>query len=194
VHTRRVSAFFLGAWIAGCLLMIFVSLQGTRAVIALMNSPVPQAGKMIETLGNENAGLLLHHAAAEQARSALNTWELVEILLGLILGGCLYLATQRRIFPLVLCAAMLVLVLFQHFGISPELAYRGQRIDFPPGNADVDAKLRFLALEEVYYAAEVIKLVAGGILASYLFVFRSSRRRKSEVDAVDHADHRHVDR
>jgi len=175
--------------------MIFISIQNTRAAATLLNSPMPQAAKMLEPLGPDNAALLLRHAAAQQTRSALSAWERVEIALGLMLGGCLYLATQRRILPLVLCGAMLVLVLFQHFGISPELAYRGQQTDFPPGNADVSAKVRSIALQEVYYGAEVMKLIVGGVLASYLFAFRSSSRRsRREVHTLDPAERRAASR
>ncbi len=173
--------------------MGFLSIQSGSAVTALLNAPVPQAAKMMEKLGSDNAALLLHHAVAEQVRDATSTWEKIELGLGLVLGGCLYLATQRKLFPLVLCGVMFVLVMFQHFGISPELSYRGLQTDFPPGNAEVGEKVRFLAMQEIYYAAEITKLIVGGILASYLFVFRTSRRRK-EIDPVDNADHRHVNR
>ena len=91
--------------------------------------------------------------------------------------------------------AMLVLLLFQHFGVASELAYRGRETDFPPGNASVGPIERLRALQAIYYGAELVKLIAGGILASYLFVFHTSRRgSRKEVNAVDHADHRHVNR
>jgi hypothetical protein len=195
VHTRRIAAFFLGAWLAGSLLMVFISTQDTRSASALVNAPMPAAKKMIDFLGPDDAVLLLRHAAAEETRRAMFVWESIEILLALILGGCLYLATQKRVFPLVLCGGMLVLVMFQHFGLAPELAYRGRETDFPPGNAAVGPIERLRALQAVYYGAELVKLIAGGILASYLFVFRSSRRSsRREINAVDHADHRRIDR
>jgi preprotein translocase subunit SecG len=195
VHTRRIAAFFLGAWLAGSLVMVFISTQDTRSASAVVNAPMPPAEKMIKSLGADQALLLLRHAAAEETRSALFVWESIEILLALILGGCLYLGTQKRVFPIVLCGAMLVLVLFQHFGLAPELAYRGRETDFPPGNALVGPIERLRALQAVYYGAEIVKLVAGGILASYLFVFRSSRRSsRKEVNVIDHADHGHINR
>jgi hypothetical protein len=195
VHTRRIAAFFLGAWLAGSLVVMFLSTQDSHSAAALINSPVPAAKKMIDSLGADQAGLLLRHAAAEESRGVLFTWELAEIPLGLILGGCLFLGTQKRLFPIVLCGAMLALVLFQHFGVGAELAFRGRETDFPPGNAEVGPIERLRALQAVYYGVELVKLVAGGILASYLFVFHTSRRgSRKEVDAVDHADHRHVNR
>ena len=195
MHTRRIAAFFLGAWLAGSLVMVFISTQDSRSATAVINAPMPQAKKMIDSLGADQALLLLRHAAAEETRSALFIWQSIEILLALILGGCLYMGTQRRILPIVLCGAMLVLVLFQRFGLAPELAYRGRETDFPPGNSLIGPIERLRALQAVYYGAEIVKLVAGGILASYLFVFRSSRRSsRKEVNVIDHADHRHINR
>src|SRR5580704_6953453 len=195
MHTRRIAAFFLGAWLAGSLVVLFLSTQDSHSAAALIGSPLPQARKMIDSLGAEQAGLLLRHAAAEESRSVLFTWERAEILLAVVLGGCLFLATQKRVFPIVLCSAMLALVLFQHFGVGPELAYRGRETDFPPGNESVGPIERLRALQAVYYGVELVKLVAGGILASYLFVFHTSRRgARKEVNAVDNADHRHVNR
>jgi hypothetical protein len=195
VHTRRIAAFFLGAWLAGSLLMMFLSVQDSRSATAVISTSLPQARKMIDALGAEQAGLLLRHAAAEESRSVVFVWERIEILLALVLGGCLFLGTQKRVFPILLCSAMLVLALFQHFGLASELAYRGRETDFPPGNASVGPIERLRALQAIYYGAELMKLIAGGVLASYLFVFRSSRRSsRKEVNAVDNPDHRHVNR
>ncbi len=195
MHTRRIAAFFLGAWLAGSLVVMFLSIQDSHSATAVISSSLPQARKMIDSLGAEQAALLLRHAAAEESRSVLFVWERVEILLALFLGGCLFLGTQKRVFPIVLCGAMLALALFQHFGVGQELAYRGRETDFPPDNASVGPIERLRALQAVYYGVELVKLIAGGILASYLFVFRSSRRgSRKEVNAVDNPDHRHVNR
>ncbi len=193
MHTRRIAAFFLGAWLMGCLFVLFISMQITRATTRILTFPMPQAAKMIDSLGKDNATLLLHHTAEESIRLIRNNWELMELAIGILLGLCLFLATQRRILPMVFGGAMFFLVLFQHFGISSELAYRGEQTDFPPGNSQLGPRERYLALDEVYYIAEVMKLATGGILASYLFVFRARRSRK-EIDAIDDAKYRHVNR
>jgi hypothetical protein len=193
VHTRRISSFILGAWIAGSLLIGFISIQNVRTPNLVLSSPMPPAAKMIEKLGYEDASLLLRHAAAEQTRFFQYKWEEAELAVGLALLSCLFLATQRRIFPLVLCAIMLLLVLFQHFALTRELAYRGRDTDFPPGNTAVGPITRMLLLQQVYFSVEVTKLIVGGVLASYLFVFRTSRRSK-KIDTVNDPDHSHVDR
>ena len=84
---------------------------------------------------------------------------------------------------------MLVLVLFKHFAISPELAYRGRATDFPPGSAVFGAQARVWALNQVYVGVESVKLVLGGILASYLFFFHARRQRsRKEAGVADRAE------
>jgi hypothetical protein len=193
VHTRRVSSFLLGAWLAGSILVGFIAIQSVRLSNMVLNAPIEPAGQLIEKLGYENAGLLLRHAAAEQTRFLEYRWEEAELLLGLALLACLSLATQRRVLPLVLCGIMLVLVLFQHFGVTNEMAYRGRITDFPPGNTAIGPVTRMLLLQQVYFGVEVMKLVAGGVLASFLFMFRTSRRSRKSVRAIGEVDEAHAD-
>jgi hypothetical protein len=57
--------------------------------------------------------------------------------------------------------------------------------------------MRMLLLYQMLVVTEGLKVVIGGVLASYLFVLRTSRRRsgsRREVDVIDHADHSHIDR
>jgi hypothetical protein len=176
VHTRRISTFLLGAWILGCLLMAYTTVRSLAFTGAILSDAPQPVADVVKKLGYDAAAQFVRHVMAEQIRGLTYSWEEGQILLALILGGCLLLATQRRIFPLVLCGLMLVLVLFQFGAISPELAYRGREADFPPGSSNLGTVTRLLALQQVYFGVEVVKLIAGGVLASYLFVFRTSRR------------------
>lgn len=176
--------------------MAFVVLQNLHSAAPLMSSPAPQVVGMMKALGADDMTLLLHHQAAEQNRNIMYVWEQAQIVLGLVLGGCLYFATQKRLLSLVLCGIMLTLVLFQFWTITPEMAYRGRETDFPPGSTNSSILVRASLLYEMLVVTEVLKLIVGGILASYLFAFRTSRRRGSrrEVEPVDDANHRHIDR
>ena len=114
-----------------------------------------------------------------------------------MLGGCLYFATQKRtaLVSLVRDHADF-LVLFRFWTITPEMAYRGRETDFPPGSTTPATMVRASLLYEMLVVTEILKLIVGGILASYLFAFRTSRRRSSrhEVEPVDDSHHRHIDR
>lgn len=178
-----MAAFLLGAWIMGCALMAYISVHALETSSTLA-APVPPVAQVEAKLGQETATLFVRHIQQEQARAILRFWEWSEILIGVVLLGCLFLATERRIFPLVLCGLMLVLVFFQIGALSPEIAYRGREADFPPGNSNVGTLTRLLALQQAYFGVEVMKLIAGGLLASYLFVFRALRRTGRQRDAL----------
>jgi hypothetical protein len=176
--------------------MAFVVLLNLHSASTLMSSPAVPVAAMIKTLGPDQMALLLHHQAAEENRNIMYVWEQAQIVLGLVLGGCLYFATQKRMLSLVLCGIMLTLVLFQFWAVMPEMAYRGRETDFPPGNNTTSIMVRAMFLYQMAVVSEVLKLLVGGILASYLFAFRTSRKRSNrlEVEAIDHSDHGHINR
>ncbi len=175
--------------------MAFVVLQNLHSVTPLLASPLAPVAAMTKTLGSEQMTLLLQHHAAEQNRNLMYVWEQAQIVLGLVLGGCLYFATQKRLLSLVLCGIMLTLVMFQFWGITPEMAYRGRESDFPPGSTNAPVMMRTVLLYQMLVVSESLKLIVGGILASYLFAFRTSRKRgRREIDLIDDVNAREFDR
>jgi len=176
--------------------MALVVLQNLHASGLVLNSPVEPVARMIKTLGQDQITLLLRHQAAQQTRSLYYAWEQAQIALGLALGCFLYFATQKRLLPVVLCGFMLSLVLVQFLAITPELGYRGREMDFPSGGDVSSGMVRVLLLYQVLVVTEGLKLVIGGVLASYLFVLRTSRKRsgRRQIDLVDDPDHSHIDR
>jgi hypothetical protein len=99
------------------------------------------------------------------------------------------MSSQTRLFPLIMAGAMLILVLFQHFAILPEIIYRGREADFPPGSASFAVQARVWTLGQIYIGAEAVKLVVCGVLSSYLFVFYAptnrTRRKSSAARTVE---------
>ena len=167
--------------------MAFVQLQNLHSPTLVLSAPLEPVQRMISAIGADQVSLLLHHHAAQQNRNLAYVWEQWQIPIGILLGLCLYSATQKRILPIVLCAIMLAIVVFQLLAITPELSFRGRETDFPPNNAIFGSMARMWALNQVYVGTEVLKIVIGGILASYMFVLRTSRRRSSrrESDSID---------
>src|SRR5437870_11074816 len=119
MHTRRMATFLLGSWLGCSLLMSFLAVQNLRSPVRTIANATPPATKLAQKLGEEDALLLLRFQAAEQNRTYLFYWELVQIVMALCLGGCLFLGTQRRIVPLVLCGSMLLLVVIEHVALTP---------------------------------------------------------------------------
>jgi len=195
VHTRRAAAFFLGAWIAGCVLIAYVAIFNLRSVGNMQRTTQPAAVKIINSLGDEQTRLIMRYHAAEINRGLFRNWEKAQFAIGLLLFLCLFLGTDRRVFPLILCGIMFAMVVFQFSGVEKELTYRGRETDFPPLNTDFGAQQRVWALHQIYVSVECVKLAAGLVLAGYLFVFRARRRRrKGEPQLVDQPDPSHVER
>jgi hypothetical protein len=192
MHTRRFAAFLLGTWLGCSVLVLWFQFYNLRFASGLLATPSDSAMEITQKLPDTELRLMLHYYAAEQNRRYVYLWERAEMVLALALGASLFLGTQKRIFPLILCALMLLVVVFQHTGVTPELAYRGRLADFPPGNNTTGTVLRVYALEQIYAWVEGVKLVVGVVLASYLFVFRARRSRK-QLNLVDNPDHSHVD-
>lgn len=176
MHATRIATFLLGAWIGCCLLVGALAFENVTLTDRLLNAPLPQADEVIKNAGPSEARLLLHHFAAEEYRMYLADWGLVQIGFAILTTAFVYFAVDRRLLPVIMCGLMLVLVLFQYFAIAPELAFRGRESDFPPASLAVGAATRRRAMMEVYGGAEAVKLLIGGILASYIFSFKSRRR------------------
>jgi hypothetical protein len=179
VHTRRVAAFLLGAWLGGSLLMILIQAGNLRFTNSLLSTQSDQAAAFVKKTGTKDFALMMRYQAVEQNRRYAEVWEDIQMSLGLLLAATLFLGTQRRIFPMVFCGLMVLMVGFEHFGVTPALAVSGRETDFPPGNAAVDSLVRMYALGQVYAWVEGFKLVLGVLLSGYLFIFRARRTRRS---------------
>ena len=180
-----MATFLLGAWIGGSLLMIVIQAANLRFTGWVLSTPSDQATAYMKKSGPPpELALMLKYQAAEQNRRYADVWEDVQFGLGLILAATLFLGTQRRIFPMLVCGLMLIMLIFEHAGVTPQLALHGRETDFPPGNAAVGPLLQLYALGQVYAWVEGTKLVMGGLLAGYLFIFRTSRTRKT-IGAMD---------
>jgi hypothetical protein len=192
MHYSRISAFLLGALLLGSLFMAFVATGNFQTVSEILKSPPPQAEKMIKQLGDENARLLLRYQAGEENRLFFESWETAQLVLGLLLAGFLFLWDKRRLLA-GLAGAMVILTIFQHFKITPELVWQGRSIDFVPVTADPTARQQFFRLHAIYGVIEAVKLLLMVAIGIGLFPRRRRARQRVEIDAVDYAHHRHVD-
>lgn len=194
VHTRRVAAFLLGAWLGGSLMMILIQTANLRFTSTLLSTSSDQATAfMKQGAPQQDFGLILKYQASEQNRRYTEIWEDTQFGLALTLAATMFLGTQRRIFPMVFCGLMLIMLLFEHVGVSPQLAYIGRETDFPPGSTNLGLLVRMYGLGQIYAWVEGSKLVLGVLLAGYLFIFRTRRTRK-QVSPIDQPHHSPIDR
>lgn len=194
MHHTRIAAFLLGAWLLGSVFQAFVATRNFRTVDAVLQAPPPEGSKMIQKLGHDNARQLLRYLAGEENRGYFETWEIAQLGLGTALIGFLLFGVEKRILA-GLAGAMLVLTLFQHLKITPDLVWLGRSIDFVPPTVESHARAQFWRLHGIYGGIEVAKMLLAVTLAGLLFPMRRRRLTKRvEIDPVNYADHRHVNR
>jgi hypothetical protein len=184
MFNRRLATFLLGIWIGCCLLVDAQALQQNRVASRVVDNPTEPARALIQAAGAEPAGQLLRHAAGEQVRSTLAGWEQMQGVIAAAMLVLLIVTDQRKPIAIGLCALMAALVAAQHFVIGPEWASLGRELDFLAEQASFSMASRNWTLTQMYGAAEVVKLLAGGALASYFFAMESVvKRRKSRSRA-----------
>ena len=186
MHFHRFAAFLLGAWFAGCLFMDMVATQNFRSVERLLAAPSPQLAERVQAMGGHDAArMLLRHQVAEQNRWYFETWEQVQIALGVALVLVLLFGVVRDRWMVFLTVLMLSIALIAHFFLTPEITRLGRAIDFvPPATSSLD-RARFWKFHGAYSGSELVKLGVGMVLAVLLV----RRRRNLPTAAVTDSTH-----
>ncbi len=166
MHRHRIAAFLAGCLILGSLFMIFVATQNFATVDRVLASPPPQAAQLLQTLGPSDSRLLLRYLAGEENRFFFTNWELAQIALGVLLTAVLLLALGSRV-SAGISGVVLIIALFQHFRVTPEMIALGRLVDFG-GAAGSAAYNQFWRLHGLYGVLEVAKLVLLLIVAGIL--------------------------
>jgi hypothetical protein len=193
MHTRRIAAFLLGAWLAGSIMIPLLVMYNFRSVTRLIESPgAERAGYIIQGIGKQDSRALLRFWIADLNTNYFYAWELAQLALGIALIAVLIFASTRKRFAVFLASLMLILVAFTHFYVSPEIAYQGQGIDFLQPDQAQPRQQRIDRLHGITRVVEITKIALGVILAGYLFTMRAQRRRFTEVDRLNDPDLSHV--
>ncbi len=171
MHPYRVAAFLAGCLILGSLFMIFVATQNFGTVDRVLAAPPQEATQMFQTLGSENARLLLRYLAGEENRLFFISWEWAQIALAALLTAVLLLAIKSRLLA-GMTGAMLIVALFQHFQVTPQMITLGRMIDFGGGGV---AYTQFWRLHGLYGVLEVVKLLLLIVVAGFLLFGRRAK-------------------
>ncbi len=172
MHYHRIAAFLSGCLILGSLFMIFVATQNFQTVDRVLASPPQEAAQMFQTLGHDNSRLLLRYLAGEENRLFFVTWELAAIALGIGLTAILLFVLRSGLLA-GLAGGMVIIALFQHFRVTPEMIAMGRLIDFGTGAGSV-AYTQFWRLHGLYGVLEVVKLGLVIVVAGFLLLGRAA--------------------
>jgi hypothetical protein len=181
MHRHRIAAFLAGCLIMGSLFMIFVATQNFGTVDRVLAAPPHEAAQMFQTLGPQNARLLLRYLAGEENRLFFTSWELAEIAMGALLTALLLLAMKNRLLAGI-AGAMLIVALFQHFQVTPQMIALGRLVDFGSGSGTA-AYTQFWRLHGLYGVLEVVKLALLIVVAAIL-LFGRRAKTPAPVEAI----------
>jgi hypothetical protein len=198
MRLRRFACLLLGMWIGGSIFMALVATQNFRSVDRLLEAPAAQASRQIQSMGWETARTFLRYQVSEQNRFYFEHWELAQLLLGAGLFLLLLFGTSVGRGELALSISMMLVVAVMHWLLTPNIVSLGRQIDFVAREVASPERSRFWTFHAAYSTLEIVKLLFGLGLAGMLLISTRSRRRdagiRDQVDAVNHADHGHIDR
>jgi hypothetical protein len=177
MFSRRFATFLLGVWVGCCVLVDVLALEGHRIATRILDVPIIEAKTALTKSGDAPVGPLLHHLASEQVRATIQTWESAQLVLAFSMIVMLVLTDQRKMLAIAGTAFMGLLALVQHFGVTPELNVLGRSADFMAEAVSFSTRSQIWTLTQVYGALETLKLIVGGVLASYFFAMESTVKR-----------------
>jgi len=149
----------------------------------------------MKTLGRSQLLPLAHYLASEQNRALFEVWGVVQIVLGALFFFFLLFGTRLGKFPLVVALLMLLIVIGERVAITPGMEMVGRVTDF---NLDPSHRARMArdVLNYGYSMAEWAKFLLGAV-AGVVLIWQESRRSlhsRNQVDLIDKADYRHINR
>lgn len=175
--SRRVATFLLGAWLGCCLLVDAIMLQAGDTSKRFLENPQAEGQRLLDKAEPASVEPLLNYLAREQSRSLTVQWETAQLVFAISITILTLFSDQKKPVPLAICVAMFMLVAGQGFVITPRLIDVGRHLDLGDGGAVVALTNQYATLSSMYAGLEGLKLLMGGVLASYYFMMESIVRR-----------------
>jgi len=182
MHFRRFASLVLGGWLAGSLLLLALTAQNARIVDRLIRTPVKEAVDYMVKLQEADLRVLMNYHAEEANDWARQSWETVQLVLGVVVLLSLFLSTGGKRYTVVLCVLMICSVVFQHWFLEPQSQRLMQATVFvKPDQMSVERD-RLRSLETGYRTTEILKLSLGALLAWGLIKRGRRHHREADVD------------
>jgi len=179
MHYRRFACFLLGAWLAAGLFMAMVATQNFRSVDRLLAKPAAPAADQLSKLG-AGGRALLRYQVSEQNRWFFETWEMLQIGLGILLLLVLLFGSNETNFTMLMALLMLLIVLVQRFALTPQIVALGRVIDYVPVDQPSAERSRFWLFHSTYSGLELVKWALGFLLTARLLL--RSKKKPGEAD------------
>jgi hypothetical protein len=177
--SRRIATFLLGLWIGGCVLVDLLALQTGHSAEQFLNGP-GEASAFVEKAGKDDLATILRHVELEDTRAMLDAWEWAQLGLAAGIGTLMLFSDQRKRLGIAMLLVMSVITIGQAFLITPQWTDFGRELDFARQGAQPVVANRIAMLTQTYGVLEIVKLLVGGVLASYFFAMESTVKRRSK--------------
>jgi hypothetical protein len=196
MHARRFACMLLGMWLAGSALMTWITADSFHAAPRILAAHSPEFGVRLQSMGREEARTMLAYPVRQQVGWWTEEWGNFEIAFGACFFLFLLLGTREGKTTLAIALAPLAVAIFQRTFMTPQLLDLGGMLDFAAPNMLVTERGQLEAVRMGFILVEVLQLVTGGVLATLLIGRQHGRSglTRQEVDAIDEAHDRHVNR
>lgn len=175
--------------------MWWIAAQNANAGSRLIGKAGAVARLTMKPLGDD-ARLVLRYAAAEQSRVEESDWETGQIALGGLFFLTMLFASREHYVLLGGILLMILLVCAERFFLTRELTAQGRMLDFAPAGSAPQTQFR--VLQTIFWGVEAGKFGLGLVLTGAMVFSRRrsgrSRDARRQMDFVDKADYRRVDR
>ena len=204
MHTRRLVAFLLGAWLGGILFVTYTAYANSYTTKGIIEHPTEAPRRLTELSGSDRVASLLRYQTAELNRSMIESWEWMQLALGLAVIITLPFAMRLKWAYVLAAIVMFGIVLAQRTLLTPEMIGVGRLLDMAGGNAWTQDDLwkerqSMHTLEQLYISLDAVKVLFGLSLTGALLIFRqktsgkrTTDRRLEKVNAVDDSDYSHI--
>jgi hypothetical protein len=173
MHTRRVGAFLIGAWLMGSLLIAFVSSQSYANVDRFFATPPAQVSQELDDIGPDVMRQILRFQASQHDRHISETWLMAQLGLGCALLVTSVFTGHRSRIVIVGSALMTLFVAVMYFYLTPIMNALARSYDFLPASAPTPERQNFNHFAVWNRILEIFKAVLGLLVAARLLLDRN---------------------
>ncbi len=162
------------------------------SVPGAINGGNPAFAVQTRPLGRAATQSVLRYEIAEQNQRLFQSWEYIQLVLGVFFFSYLLFGTMETKVSLALALTLVVLTALERFGLSPVLGAMGKTLDYLPADVAAGERARFWLLHSAYVGLEALKLAVAVILLAVILRRRRSVDPVNQLNMIDKANHRHV--
>jgi hypothetical protein len=190
MRIRRLVCFLLGVWVGISLILALNAYLTFSAIDEVMRTKPGLWGASV--FGPDHFRVMLRYTAGVGIANMFDTWELIQIGIGLTAAALLFLESSTRMLSSI-PSAMTLLVVFLHVRITPDLAWLHRLYAFQTWTGGMISRNQFWRLHAIYELVDLVKCLFGIVLVLFLFIGQTARhvrrRRHHSEEPLPEAPH-----